>query len=123
MIYRILYNIRNFPREIKWFFQRGIRGYSDSDLWSLDDYLSKWLPKALKQFNERRLGHPYALNDKKWDKILKDIIKGFEAHHRYTNFEYGDVSVNKLDKLMEKDRDTFNKGLDLFREHYSNLWD
>ena len=26
------------PKEIKWFFQRGFRGYSDRDVWNIDEW-------------------------------------------------------------------------------------
>ena len=36
------YSIINFfkylPREVKWFWQRGKRGYSDRDVWNMDDW-------------------------------------------------------------------------------------
>lgn len=44
-VYRFFNQIKNFPNntyyEIKWFVQRGVRGYSDRDLWEFDGYLSR----------------------------------------------------------------------------------
>lgn len=34
-------------REIKAFYQRGMYGYADCDLWSLGNYLAEWIPSAL----------------------------------------------------------------------------
>ena len=34
-------NPRDFKNNIKWFIQRGKRGYSDRDLWSFDWYLAE----------------------------------------------------------------------------------
>ena len=57
-IWRKVIWIFDIPREIKYFFQRGIRGYSDRDIWALDDYLCSWLPKALRQMKDCSGCHP-----------------------------------------------------------------
>ena len=71
---------RGFPAEIRWFIQRGRRGYSDQDLWSLDCYLASWLPSALRAYGHG--GHPSQLTHEQWKTILETMATGFEAHHR-----------------------------------------
>ena len=112
--------IWEWPREqfseLKWFFQRGKRGWSDSDLWSLDGYLSSWLPAALKQLKEYKHSYPCNLTEKKWDKILDQMIEAFKIDDKIGLMEYKEKEYKKLDKIRRK-------GLELFIEHYSDLWD
>ena len=45
----IYHKIKDFPREIKYFVQRGRRGYSDRDIWSYDYFLADIIGNGLKQ--------------------------------------------------------------------------
>jgi hypothetical protein len=105
--------IFQYGRNIKWFLQRGWRGYADCDVWSIDDYLSTWMPKALRKLN--KYGHPCGLTQKKWDDIVEQIARGFEAHRK--NSEYPDKDT--YDKLYEKEK----TGLTLFVKYFGDLWD
>lgn len=96
----------NYPgdlcTEIKWFVQRGTRGYSDSDVWCVGEFVSKVLPPMLKQLKETKHGipsnmfnkedsfdkHGNAIEDvdmlaeKRWDEILNNIIWTFETSNK-----------------------------------------
>jgi len=43
----ILETIRLFPRKIKWFIQRGKRGWADCDTWGLDFYLADIIENSI----------------------------------------------------------------------------
>lgn len=126
--------------ELKYFIQRGRRGYSDRDLWNFDEYLYKIIPPALRHLAKRSFGCPSELWDEKdknnechkWSEILEEIAQGFEAAKEidtsfgcqykkelkdgaYT-YEY-DKKRAKL--LTEK----FERGMDLFKKYFLNLWD
>ncbi|KKK59041.1 hypothetical protein LCGC14_3038370 [marine sediment metagenome] len=89
--YRLCNKVRLFPREVKWFIQRGKRGYADSDCWGIDFYLVDIIPKMIKQLKGNRGGVPSCMFEdadddsdkswekarKKWYKILDEIIKSF----------------------------------------------
>ena len=45
--YRKIYYIRYIPKRIRNFYQRGTRGYSDSDVPNLDWYLARVISKSL----------------------------------------------------------------------------
>lgn len=45
-------------RKIKFFFQRVIRGWDDSETWSLDYEFYKWLLPRLKRFEELTIAYP-----------------------------------------------------------------
>lgn len=53
-----MFKIKMVFNEIKYFIQRGIRGYSDRDVWGLDNYLNEVLSTALLQLNKDRNGCP-----------------------------------------------------------------
>ena len=104
--YRRCYRVWMIPTEIKWFIQRGKRGYADCDIWSLDGYLSEWLPTALKQLSKEVNACPKELWDKankknqcwKWPKIIKEIADGFQAAQDFIDLKY----VYKTGKINEK---------------------
>jgi hypothetical protein len=152
---------------IKWFMQRGKRGWADCDVWSLDYYLDGWMPDALRKLKKDKHGIPtnvfptgpeYTRKDgnpnkaatdiarKRWDKILSDIIAGFEASARVKQGLYEkelgpyptrrpydvpkeewkklrDARFLKSQELAKRDEKIFKKGMLLFAEHYWSLWD
>lgn len=118
-IERIIDIPKDFYREIKYFIQRGRKGYCDRDLWGIDEWLSDILPKAIREFKKHNYGYPgygEAKTPKQWNKILSEIANGFEAW-------------NKIDKLPLKSKRyrkylaQFNKGMKLFHKWYGGLWD
>jgi hypothetical protein len=86
--------------------QRANRGWADCDIWGLDNYLSEWLPDALRRLKETKQGVPCSmftdeelnLEDSEgwngpdktaserakvaWDEVLDKIVAGFEAYNR-----------------------------------------
>lgn len=85
----------NWYREIKWFFQRGIRGWSERDTWSYFSYNAKVNYEALKWLKKYKHGIPNQVfadikeqrgytdeefneAQKKWDSILDEMIFAFE---------------------------------------------
>lgn len=100
-------SVREFPENtyyaIKWFIQRGVRGWSNRDTWGLDNYMSGWLPQALRYLKEHKNGTPLAVYPEgaeyidetgnptdeasaiasaRWDEIMDKMIEGFEANNR-----------------------------------------
>lgn len=111
-------------KEIKYFIQRGRRGYSDRDLWSFDSYLTKVLAGGLKQFIDKQpLSFPSwreADTYDKWIAILKQMQSGFQAVLDYETLTWEEDSDGKLQKeayaLQEK-------SLLLLAKWFNNLWD
>lgn len=72
---------------VKYFIQRGKRGYSDQDIWSFDAYLCSIIPSAIRKLendNHGCLGDLWDSSRKndecwKWKEILEEIAQGFEA--------------------------------------------
>ncbi len=108
-------------REVKWFIQRGRRGYADFDLWSLDWYLADWMPKALRQLKKNHNGYPGiegANSDAEWKAILEKMARGFEAINKQSDLLYGPST-----KTYKKLQKTIDEGLGLFVKWYGSLWD
>lgn len=74
IFYRIKDFIKNLPRNIKWFFQRGIRGYADCDVWDIDYWFLNTIIPMLKQFNKTKHGYPGNITAEEWDKIIDKMI-------------------------------------------------
>ena len=117
-------------RPIKFGLQRLIRGWPDSDLWSLDSVIIKFVYPRLKAFRElpphgvpmhhtevypeghEEAGLPRALETEEWDEILGEILKGFEL-----------VVKDDCYPLHPKDHEQLERSMDLFREWFFALWD
>jgi len=103
----------NYKRYIRYWFQRRIRGWDDSDCWSLDHTIGKFVLPRLKRYKEITNGYPAIFNDiEDWHNILDKMIAGFEL---ISNDEFYLLS-NENEKIVEE-------ALDLFRQYYRGLWD
>jgi hypothetical protein len=133
----IPYNLR----KIKWFYQRGKRGWADCDTWCIDYHLAKIVPEMLRHLQEN--AHTYPGCDEastfgKWYDLLDEMIDGWEAAKRvcdddYVNkiqpnwFEKDEKLTKKtLDKsceMMKEDQKLFEKKAKLFIKWFFHLWD
>ena len=132
IFYRFPNNISLSIKEIKWFFQRGARGYSDCDVWNFHDYHSTICKNALLKLKKIANGYPASLsNDKAWKDILEKMIFAFEQAEQISAI---DIIVwypeRPIDNLMQdakyqtkEDYDKMQEGFKLFFEWYWNLWD
>lgn len=146
MFYRIKYKLQSFPKEVKWFFQKLFRGYSDVEIWNLETSLSRPILKKLKAFkNSNRHGYPKDLTPELWESILDEMINGFtflyeeggitKEYQDFLNKKWDskfneikvDVSLeeegNKLREINNKKCEDAQKGIELFGKYYTNLWD
>jgi hypothetical protein len=134
--YFIRYRVPRLPRhicsEIYWFIQRGKRGYADCDVWDFDHYLTKVIPGALRQLKRISHGYPNDLTPEKWDKILEQIIEGFELAHKgvttlddYTKNEkvYKMFRKNDIDSPTKAEVKKVDRGFKLFQKYFGALWD
>lgn len=144
MFYRIIDFIKYFPRRIKWFFQRGMRGYSDEDVWSIDIWFKSIIIPMLEQLKETKQGYPIDMTEEEWNLTLNNMINYFKE---CTDFycseknEYEDeymsriMSTNEYDKSLtnkwlkrEEEIDKYknemkDKAFELFSKHFYSLWD
>jgi len=117
------FNFRYHFRRVKWFYQRGRRGWADCDWWGVDDYLVGIILPMLKQLKEYEHGYPgygKASTPEKWDKLLDEMIEGFEAAKRITDDNYN-LTTYLVD--FEADRKLFEKKARIFIKWFFHLWD
>ena len=123
-------------QEISWAWQRVFKGFDERIIWSIDWYLAEKIPlwiKCLKEtkrgapfsmFTDEQLSHPEGISDEatdvahiKWDIVLDKIILGFESY-----IKLQDVYDIHSDEYKQLDKN-YEIGFDLFKEHFSDLWD
>jgi len=72
-------NPNTYWRTIKYFCQRGYRGYASCDHWDMDSYLESVMLGMIHDLKKYKHGYPGNLSVEKWDSILQEIIDGLEA--------------------------------------------
>lgn len=107
---------KNVLREIRWFIQRGLRGYADCDIWSLDHYLGTWLPSALREVGVHSgptcnmyPGAPDDIARKFWREDIEMMARAWEEAAKVCDHEYFD-------------KDLMDLGLHSFADNINALW-
>jgi hypothetical protein len=104
---------RRHRRTLTFFFQRLTRGWDDSDLWSLDQTLSKLILPRLKLFRDNLHGYPVGMTMEEWEQKLDEMI--FAHEFLAGEQRWGTYSSDLWARVQN--------GLDLFAKHYCSLWD
>lgn len=122
---------------IKEIYERGRRGYTTSDTWSLDSYLCSWMPEAIAKLRDGSYGHPATLcthDDPdcsegydaahRWDEILTKIERGFTAAREINDLDYYDPKATWDENRAREEAlvAEFNESMDLFKEWFFALW-
>ena len=107
----------NDERAKKYKEQRMTRGFDDSETWNLDITISKFLVPRLKAFNECNNGFPSRLTKKKWNKILEEMIEGFELYIKKDDWVF-EQDLNERNEKYAK----VNKALKHFSKYFYDLW-
>lgn len=117
---------------IKWAWQRMVRGFDDKAVWSVDYYLAQLIPLLIMELKENERGVPGQMFEEddwdekkfqykegaleiaaeKWNSILDEIAEGFQDYVNLWDFDMGDALKSKK----------FNRAFDLLREYFQNLW-
>ena len=104
------FKFTSMKRYIKFFLQRRIRGFDDSEIWDLDTTFFNWILPRLKRFKRVSDGsHPAYCTNKDWQKQLNIAIE---------NIEYI-LSHDEFSKEYNKRREDF---LNWFSKNCSSLW-
>ena len=93
----------NFCREIKYFYQRGTRGWSDKDWWSIDYFLCDIIPPMLIKLRKNKHGLPNKLVTK------------------YENVFRGNKIENDINVAL--DEDINDMAMELAEKEYNNILD
>ncbi len=106
-------NINDWPRVIKYSWQRARRGWADCDNWSMDSWFCTVVPQLLEDLAKKHMGTPivFALNmdegekgfdpetgkeitreggDAAWTKTLKQMAKDLRAMEDFEKYWYGE---------------------------------
>lgn len=131
------------PRSIRYMYQFLTRGFSDKQIWNLDNSLSKFLQPRLREFRKNLSGHPSDLKGmKEWETILDKIDLAIVYHQSDgddldsgididdVTFEYGGMKTKKDEKkwnawikeMARRDK-VMDDGFALLGKYYRNLWD
>lgn len=102
--------------------QRADRGFSDYDVWSLDDYLLQVIADSIEALRDTRRGFPGAFSkeygdgteDEGWTVILNKIIEGIRLDLDTTTYSF---------KRSDEDEKKIKEAWDLFIEWRHALWD
>lgn len=125
------YNPRELRREVRWGIQRWRRGYSDRDVWNLDNHLATIIPPMMRQLGHELHGVPgtlamafevetheerMELATAEWRRILEAVAVGFES---WPNLDEADPGSERYDELVRN----WETGTALFIEHFGGFWD
>ena len=122
-IKRFITRITDIPTNIKYFIQRGKRGWSDDKCWSVDYYLIEITLPMLKRLRANLHGYPTTMTKVEWDNALDSMIAGFESAKRIVDLDYDNIPSDKFREAYDKDKVIFDKGMKLFSENFLSLWD
>lgn len=98
--------------EIKWAWQRVVRGYDDRLFWSMSEYLDPMVVAVAKRLREDGVGYPTGLTVKKWNRVLDLIIKGLSPEPE--SIKRGAFKKYYKDRL---------KAQALLAMYWDSLWD
>ena len=109
--------IKRKLRELPYQVRRKIKsikiGFNVEDTYSIDYAFGKWICPRLRYFKSNTHSFPYNMTEKEWDDILTEMLLGFKLVE--DEYDYFDCDKEKVKMI--------NRSLDLFKEHFYNLWD
>jgi len=118
------------------FYQRITRGWDDSDTWSLDHTIAKYILPRLKRFREIGRNSCPVLHEsfefdrdfEEWNEILDKMILAFELivddeKSYFDNLNAGsDEEMGNYIEYSEDRNLKINTGMDLFCKYFNHLW-
>lgn len=119
----IFWRIKDKLQRLKWFIQRGRRGYADCDVWNFNDYLADVIIGGLLELKEAAsftVPGIFADNPAGWVEVLDEMIGGLEAYQK--RIDYMREDADDIDLQMQREQQ-FDRAMDLLKEHWLELWD
>lgn len=119
------------PRQIRFFFQRLVRGWDDSDTWSLNTTIAEFIYPRLKRFKAIKNSTPVGMNFNEWDDIINKMLFAFGLEIYEFSDKKGNVAeeigldveeYNKYDSYFHTCWEKKENGLELFKKYYLDLW-
>jgi hypothetical protein len=143
-LYPFYFDVIHFQpfAELKWFFQRGRRGWSDRDCWCLHAHIAKVLVDSLTHLKKIKIGIPAHIQKKGmtddegvkiWDDILDNMIYTFDIVLKAGDDQVCLYSPRKdvqafykkhdYNMLTKEDTQRFYNGFKLLSKYIFHLWD
>lgn len=129
--YRCILRIKDWPYDIKWWFQKHIRGYSDPDTWDVRHFVIQKvhgpLMKFITDYEEGGMSLPseFATDPAAWLKILKKIQYAIDWEYKedeeWDEFHAVFQTWSQVD--IEQHYKKVQEGLELFGRYLLALWD
>ena len=136
---RFIQAIKDSPSEVKWFYQRGSRGWSDRSAWSIDSWLVDNLIPMLERLKNNKHGTPmsmfrkkdgvdkdgnstdeaHRLAEQRWDNVLNEILYGLKCAKKIHEVDYNYKDKDEGKKLKKSAERSFQ----LIGKHLFSLWD
>lgn len=112
--------------KIKRFWQRRIRGWDDSEIWSLDVTHAQWILPRLQRLLEVKNGYPSEFSNpdddmddsglERWRGILSKMVRAFDLiAQKWDDAEWQENAEAPEYREIED-------GLVLFAKYHGNLW-
>jgi len=132
---RAWFLIVDYCKEVYRFYQRGVRGYGDRDLWNFDYYLANIISKGLQQFKRDSFTYPSDFKDEiEWENAIVDVIYTFQVEKMQMEGQCLIPKNNKERKqfnkvkgdfkiLSEQEVAIYNRGWNLFRKYFAHFND
>ena len=134
---------RSFVDEVRWFVQRGRRGWSVRDTWGFDSYLAEVIAGGVEHLKAHRhtmftLPHPddetvgpweaqyqvnHAGDSERTDIIMQEIVDGFRAATAIIDLERLDGQPFDPAYRFEREYALLATAQDHFKEHFFALWE
>jgi hypothetical protein len=125
--WRIYRPIVDIPSNIKYFIQRGIRGYSDRDVWDFNDYLAGVISGGTRKLAKDPIGHPVSLDSaEEWSNMLTRIASAFETFPKEIDLWVEDCKSMGPDNARAAEEVRMKKteeGMLLFVKYFAAMWD
>ena len=116
-------SIRTIKRDIKYWFQRRIRGWSDDETWNLDYEFIKWVNSRFKKYKEGAIGtvdleyHKFKYKRKEYTQ-LQLIDRVIELTDEILTDEYWNLIYTDAERLDKIKDEVF----DIFKLIYGVMW-
>lgn len=143
--WRAYYKFHDIKRWVVSTYQRIRYGVADSECWSLDYTLSRYILPRLKHFKKmKRYTYPDGITPERWEEILDEMIWAFEfmldedkfIKFPETGIDFKDPNSFNREKTPQQKQDwqryldestklhyRKNQALLLFAKYYEALWD
>jgi hypothetical protein len=116
-------------RPVKFWWQRRTRGWDDSELWSLDATIAKFVRPRLARLKEIKHGYPCDLTEQEWDIVVDKMLWSLDhvqdedchlpADAHLTSRELGIVCTwmpGRAEDATEEEKSTAQAKWKLYRE-------